>query len=73
MQLEEAEAWDSLKLSKYYTAESRAERESCQRTGTGAGVVQTPKFDGFTSWTVFRRQFQIVAEHNGCTSHSRLE
>lgn len=72
MQLEEAEARDALKLSKCYTAESRAERGSCRRMGTGAGVAQTPKFDGFTSWAVFRRQFQTVEEHNGWTSDDKV-
>jgi hypothetical protein len=30
-------------------------------------VVQIPKFDGSTSWAVFRRYFEIIAEHNGWT------
>ncbi|XP_069683895.1 adventurous-gliding motility protein Z-like [Periplaneta americana] len=29
--------------------------------------VKTPKFDGTTSWTIFRRQFEAIAEHNGWT------
>jgi hypothetical protein len=33
-------------------------------------VTKPPKFDGTTSWTVFRRQFETVAEHSCWT---RLE
>jgi hypothetical protein len=33
-------------------------------TGTGVGEVKEPKFDGTTSWAVFRRQFETIAEHN---------
>ncbi|XP_069679573.1 adventurous-gliding motility protein Z-like [Periplaneta americana] len=29
--------------------------------------VKTPKFDGTTSWAIFRRQFEAIAEHNGWT------
>jgi hypothetical protein len=38
-----------------------------QRGGTlslGASTVQPPTFDGKGTWSVFRRQFEIVAEHN---------
>jgi hypothetical protein len=71
MQLEQVEARDACKFSRYYTAEARSELGSCQRTGTGAGVAQTPKFDGLTSWAMFRPQFQTVAEHNGWTSYDK--
>jgi hypothetical protein len=30
-------------------------------------LVQTPEFDGLTSWAVFQRQFEIMMEHNGWT------
>ncbi|XP_069698171.1 uncharacterized protein [Periplaneta americana] len=29
--------------------------------------VKTPKFDGTTSWAIFRRQFEATAAHNGWT------
>jgi hypothetical protein len=50
MQLEEVEAW--------------TERGTYQRTGTGPGAAKPPSFDGSTSWAVFRRQFETVAEHS---------
>jgi hypothetical protein len=31
---------------------------------TGNSTVQPPTFNGNTTWSVFRRQFEIVAEHN---------
>jgi hypothetical protein len=30
----------------------------------GASAAAPPTFNGSTSWSVFRRQFEIVAEHN---------
>lgn len=30
-----------------------------------SAVMQSPTFDGFTSWTVFNQQSQAVAYHNG--------
>jgi hypothetical protein len=27
-------------------------------------MAQPPTFDGITTWSVFRRQFEVVAEHN---------
>jgi hypothetical protein len=39
-------------------------------TGTGGGAEKPPKFDDTTSWAVFWRQFDTVAEHNCWT---RLE
>jgi hypothetical protein len=48
--------------------EARAERRRV--TGTGEGAAKPPKFDRTTSWAVFRRQFDIVAQHNCWT---RLE
>jgi hypothetical protein len=42
-------------MAKIAEVEVRAESGFCQRTGTGTGVAQTPKFDGSTSWAVFRR------------------
>jgi hypothetical protein len=34
-------------------------------TGNGMCAVTPPKFDGTTSWSVFRQPFETVAEHNG--------
>jgi uncharacterized phage infection (PIP) family protein YhgE len=42
--------------------ESRAERGS--RPAACASAAQPPTFDETTSWAVFRRQFETVAEHN---------
>jgi hypothetical protein len=36
-------------------------------TGNGTCAVTPPKFNGTTSWSVFRHQFETVAEHNGWT------
>ena len=33
--------------------------------------VKTPKFDGTTSWTIFRRQFEATAAHNGWTPEEK--
>jgi hypothetical protein len=44
--------------------EARAEHRYCHRMGSRAGVVQTTKFDGSTSWAVFRQQFETVTEHS---------
>jgi hypothetical protein len=35
--------------------------------GNGTRAVTLPKFDGTTSWSVLRHQFETVAEHNGWT------
>jgi hypothetical protein len=45
-------------------AEVEALAERGRAIGTGAGVAKPPKFDGTTTWTVFQRQFETVAEHN---------
>jgi hypothetical protein len=45
-------------------------RVECGRTGTTADAAKPPKFDETTSWAVFCRQFQTVAEQNCWT---RLE
>jgi hypothetical protein len=42
--------------------ESRAELGRAQ--GVGTSTYQPPSFIGNTSWAVFRRQFETVAEHN---------
>jgi hypothetical protein len=34
------------------------------RTGNDARWAKPPKFDGSTSWTMFRRQFETAADHN---------
>jgi hypothetical protein len=36
--------------------------------GTGTGAMKPPKFDGTTSWAVFRRQFETIVEHNCWTT-----
>jgi hydroxypyruvate isomerase len=36
-------------------------------TGNGTCAVTPPKLDGTTSWSVFRHEFENVAEHNGRT------
>jgi hypothetical protein len=49
--------------------EVRAVAERGNRpTGACASAAQPPKFDGTTSWEVFQRQFETVAEHN-CWMH----
>jgi hypothetical protein len=51
---------------------ARAERG--RGTGTGVGAAKPPKFDGTTctSWAVFRRQFEAVAEHNFWTHQEKF-
>jgi hypothetical protein len=39
--------------------EARTERGR----GEGTGAAKPPKFDGNTSWVVFRRHFETVTEH----------
>jgi hypothetical protein len=46
---------------------ARAVAEGGRGIGGGASAMQLPKLDGTASWTVFRRQFETVAEHNGWT------
>jgi hypothetical protein len=42
--------------------------EHLKATGTGGRAEKPPKFDDTTSWALFRRQFDVVAEHN-CWTH----
>jgi hypothetical protein len=72
MQLAEVEAQDAREFNEYSTTKPWAECESYQRTGTAAGMAQTPKFDGSTLWAVFRQQLKTMAEHNGWTPATRL-
>jgi hypothetical protein len=44
-----------------------ASAERGRGTGVCTHATQTAKFDGTTSWAVFRRQFETVAEHNSWT------
>jgi hypothetical protein len=44
--------------------EARVELEVGGRTGNEAGRAKPPKFDGSTSWAMYRRQFETVADHN---------
>jgi hypothetical protein len=48
---------------------TRAEREG--EPGACARTAQRPTFDGNTSWAVFRRQFETVAEHNYWTHQEK--
>jgi hypothetical protein len=48
--------------SQLEEVDARIERR--RRTGACASAAQPPKFDGTTSWALFRRQFETVAEHN---------
>jgi hypothetical protein len=36
-----------------------------------ASIAQPPKFNGTTSWAVFRHQFETVAEHNSWTRQEK--
>jgi hypothetical protein len=51
--------------AKIVGVEFRVERGPSRRTENGAGVAQNQKFDESTSWALFRRQFETMAEHNG--------
>jgi hypothetical protein len=51
--------------------EARVELGVCGRTGSDAGWAKPPKFDGSTSWAMFRCQFQTVAEHNHWTPREK--
>jgi hypothetical protein len=44
------------------TRQTRA--EGANTPGAGTCSAQPPTFDGNTTWSVFRRQFDVVAEHN---------
>jgi hypothetical protein len=44
--------------------EARAELGVGSRTGNDGRRANPPKFDGSTSWAMFQRQFETVAEHN---------
>jgi hypothetical protein len=73
MQLADVEARGPRDFGEYSITDARAERRSCQRTGTGAGVAQTPELDGSSSWPAFRRQVEAVEEHNGQTPGDKAE
>jgi hypothetical protein len=47
-----------------------AETERRRGTGTGMGAAKPPEFDG-TSSSLFRRQFETVAEHNCWTRQEK--
>jgi hypothetical protein len=49
----------------------RAELGVGDRTGNDAGRAEPPKFDGSTSWAMFRRQFETVADHNHWTPREK--
>jgi hypothetical protein len=44
------------------TRQTRA--EGANTAGSGTCSAQPPTFDGNTTWSVFRQQFEVVAEHN---------
>jgi hypothetical protein len=44
----------------------KAQTKPRRGTGTGAGAVKPPRFDGSTSRGVFWCQFNTLAEHNCC-------
>jgi hypothetical protein len=48
--------------SRLEAVETKTERETTPVAG--ASTVQPPTFNGNGPWSVFRRQFEIVAEHN---------
>jgi arsenate reductase-like glutaredoxin family protein len=48
-----------------------ARSERGRGTGACVNAAQPPKFDGTTSWAVFRRQFESVAEHNCSTRQEK--
>jgi hypothetical protein len=41
-------------------------------TGTSADKVKPPKFDKFTSWTVFHHQFETITSHKDWTSCEKV-
>jgi TolA-binding protein len=50
-----------------FQAQLEEVKTTAQRGSTpavGASTVQPPTFNGNTTWSVFRRRFEIVAEHN---------
>jgi hypothetical protein len=49
--------------------EARVQHRRVQ--GVCASAVQPPMFNGNTSWAVFRRQFETVAEHNCWTRQEK--
>jgi hypothetical protein len=44
--------------------EVKAQVERGRGTGTSVSSAKPPKFDGTTSWAVFRSQFETTAQHN---------
>jgi hypothetical protein len=47
--------------TQFKEVESRAIRG--RGTGIGTGTAKTPKFNGTTSWALFRCQFEPTPEH----------
>jgi hypothetical protein len=54
-------------LVEIKVTEAEAESGFFWRAGTGKVTAQPLKFDGSSSWSVFRRHFETVAQHNGWT------
>jgi hypothetical protein len=48
---------------------TRTQRGNTQAVGSSAAAP--PTFNGTTSWSVFRRQFEIVAEHNRLSNREK--
>jgi hypothetical protein len=67
MQLAKVKAQDACEFSEYSTTKAWAEHGSYQRMETGAGVAQTPKFDGLNSWAILWHQYDTRVEHKGWT------
>jgi hypothetical protein len=52
---------------EFHTRLEEAKEMAGHTCGTGKGTcaITPPKFDGTISWSIFRHQFETVAEHNG--------
>jgi hypothetical protein len=58
-----------------FQAQLEEVKTNAQRGSTpavGASTVQPPTFNGNTTWSVFRRQFEIAAEHNRWSDRDKL-
>jgi hypothetical protein len=55
---------EDITASKKQMEQVKAIAERGGRTTVSGNTAQAPTFDGKTSWSTFRRQFETVAEHN---------
>jgi hypothetical protein len=63
----EAQMTKTLTNTKHQRLEAKiigVKAQAKHRRGTGTSAQKPPKFDGTTSWAMFRHQFEAVAEHN---------